>query len=230
MRHRRGSVQQVYLLVRCILSIKPVGFSPIDRYPELRVLELKQLARELLSSDLSPTVGSLKAKIKSYTHGQLPHAEHILPALYELMEGDESVEETPLPAAAPQNQHVTGGYLDGLKEALTSSLTSGTFLDSQFFAVETRSSTGSPKIRPIYFCSGVGGNFVSKLVMCKFLALAMCGRLGDPISQIPRNSEHGRHYLPDVQTGMTAILRMKILTRRAPRNVTLRRSGSTIHS
>ena len=186
----------------------------------------------LLSSDPGSSVESLKAKIKSYTHGKLPHAEHILPALYELMESDESVEETPLPAAAPQNQQITGGEWEELKEALTSSLTSGTFLDSQFYAVETRSSTGSPKIRPIYFCSGVGGSFVSKLVTCEslLLVLTMCGRVDDPISQIPQSSEPGRRYFLDVQTGMIAILRMKILTRRAPRNATLRQSGSLVHS
>ena len=161
--------------MRYVPLIEPVRFSRIDRYPELRELELKQLARALLSSDSDPTVESLKEKIKIYTHGQLPHAGHILPALYELMESDESVKETHLPAAAPQNQQAAGGDWNGLKKALASSLTSGTFLDSQFYAVETRSSTGSPKIRPIYFCSRVGGNFVSKLVTCKFLAFVICG-------------------------------------------------------
>ena len=134
-----------------------------------------QLARVLLSSNSSPTLELLKAKIKSYGHGGLPHAEDILPALYELMESDEPVKETPLPAAAPLNQEATGGDWDGLKRALTSSLTSGTFLDSQFYAVESRSSTGLPKIRPIYFCSTVGGSFASKLVACKPLTQIMCG-------------------------------------------------------
>lgn len=136
----------------------------IDRYPELRELELKQLTRALLSSNSDPTLRVLKTKIKSYASGQLLHAEDVLPALYELMEGDEPIEETPFPMAASSNQQVTSGDWDGLKEALTSSLTSGTFLDSRFYAAESRSSTGSPKIRPIYFCSRVGGTFASKLV------------------------------------------------------------------
>ena len=122
----------------------------------------------LLSSNSGSTLGALNAKIRSYTSGELPHAEYVLPALYELMESDESVEETPLPAAAPPNQQVTGGDWDGLKEALTSSLTSGTFLDTQFYAVESRPSTGLPKIRPIYFCSAVGGSFTAKLAACGF--------------------------------------------------------------
>ena len=167
MQHHRGSVQQAHVLVRYPLSLRLVTFPRIDRYPELRELELRQLARVLLSSDSGPTLELLKMKIKSYAHGELPHAEHILPALYELMENDESVKEMPLPAVASPNQQATGGDWEGLKRALTRSLTSGTFLDSQFYAVESRSSTGLPKIRPIYLCSEVGGSFTSKLVACK---------------------------------------------------------------
>ena len=91
------------------------------------------------------------------------------------MESDESVEEISPTTATLLNQETTGGDWEGLKRALTSSLTSGTFLDSQFYAVESRSSTGSPKIRPMYFCSTVGDSFVSKLVACKSLAQVMCG-------------------------------------------------------
>ena len=154
-------------------------FTRIGRYPELRELELKQLARVLLSSNSGPTLGLLKARVKSYSHGELPHAEHVLPALYELMESGESVEETPLPAVAPLNKEATGGDWEGLKRALTSSLTSGTFLDSQFYAIESRSSTGLPKIQPIYFCSTVGGSFASRLVACKS-PLGSHGWIADP--------------------------------------------------
>ena len=166
MRYRGGAVQQVHLLVCRPPSLGPFKFLRIDRYPELRELELRQLTRVLLSSDSGHTLGVLKRKIKNYTEGQLPHAEHVLPTLYELIESDESVEETPLPAAACSDRPVTGRDWDGLKRALASSLTSGTFLDSQFYAVESRSSTGSPRIRPIYFCSSVGGSFTSNLVAC----------------------------------------------------------------
>jgi hypothetical protein len=173
-RHHRGSVQQIYLLVQCPLSFRPFKFLLIDRYPELRELELRQLARVLLSSDSDPTLGTLKAKIKDYANGKLLHAEPVLPALYDLMENDGSVGEAPLPKAASPNQQVTGGGWDGLKKALTDSLVSGTFLDSQFYAVESRSSTGLPKIRPIYFCSTVGGSFASKLVACASLTWVVC--------------------------------------------------------
>ena len=141
----------------------------------MRELELRQLARMLLSSDSGPTLGLLKTKIKSYGHGELPHAEDILPTLYELMESDESVKETPLPATAPPNEEATEGDWEVLKRALTSSLTSGTFLDSQFYAVGSRSLTGLPKIRPIYFCSAVCGSFASKLVACESIARVTYG-------------------------------------------------------
>ena len=156
------------------------GSDWIVRYPELRELELKQLARALLSSDSGPALELLKMKIKGYTHGQLSHAEHIIPPLYELMESDESVEETPLPTDVSPNKQTIGGDWAGLKKSLTTSLTSGTFLDSQFYAVESRPSTGSPKIRPVYFCSTVGGSFASNLVACKPLALIMCERVAEP--------------------------------------------------
>lgn len=119
-----------------------------------------------MSSDSGPVLEALKTKIKHYANGKLTHAEDVLPVLYELMESDESIEETPLPAAASSNQPVIGGDWDGLKKVLTSSLTSGTFLDSQFYAVESRLSAGPPKIRPIYLCSMVGGSFISSLLGC----------------------------------------------------------------
>jgi len=177
----------------------------------------------LLSSDCGPTLGLLKTKIKSYGHGELPHAEDILPTLYELMESDESVKETPLPAAAPPNEEAAGEDWEGLKRALTSSLTSGTFLDSQFYAVESRLLVGLPKIRPIYFCSTVGGSFASKLGECKSLTQVTSRRgwVVDPSFQTPRNSEHEEHHLLDVRMGTIVILMTKILTQRAPRSTTL---------
>jgi len=194
----------------------------------LRELELSRLARVLLSSDSGFTLGLLKAKIKSYGHGELPHAEDVLPALYKLMESDESVKEKPFPAPAPPDQEATGGDWEGLKKALTSSLTSGTFLDSQFYAVESQSSTGLPKIRPVYFCSTVGGSFASKLVACKSFTRVTCGLFTNPSLQIRRNSEHGEHHVLDVQMGMTVIPMSKILTRRAPWSATLVQNCSFI--
>ena len=129
----------------------------------------------LLSSEPDPTLGLLRAKIKEYAHGELQHAEHVLSALYDLMESDESVKETLPPAAPPPDQQATDRDWEGLKRALTSSLTSGTFLDSQFYAVESRPSTGLPKIRPVYFCSTVGEGFTSELVTCKSLTRIMRG-------------------------------------------------------
>ena len=153
--------------------------SLIGRYPELRELKIRQLARKLLSLDSDFTLQSLKKEIENYTSGQLPHATHVITALYELMESDEPIEEIPILVAAPTHQQAPSGDWIGLKKALTSSLTSGTFLDSQFYAVESRSSTGLPKIRPMYFCSLVGGDFVSRLMKCKPPAHIACGWAAD---------------------------------------------------
>ena len=162
--------------MRYPLSLEPIRFPRTgDRYPELRELELRQLARVLLSSDSGPTLGLLKTKITSYSHGEFPHADDILPTLYELMESDESVKETPLPAAAPPNEEASSRDWEGLKKGPTSSLTSGTLLDSRFYAVESGSSTDPPKIRPVYFCSTVGGSFASKLAAYKSFIRIVCG-------------------------------------------------------
>ncbi|KAF9793428.1 hypothetical protein BJ322DRAFT_1103822 [Thelephora terrestris] len=134
-------------------------------YPKLRELELRQLARVLLSSEPGTTLASFKEKVKCYTHGKLPYGGHVISTLYELMESDESVKETPL-AVAASVERVPGEEWAGLRRALISSLSSGTFLDSQFYAVESRSTTSSPKLRPIYFCSRVDKNLMSRLVTC----------------------------------------------------------------
>ena len=112
MQHHRGRFQQVHLLVRYPLCFRPIRFPWIYRYPELRELELRQLERVLLLSEPGPTPGLLKAKIKAYTHVELPHAENILPALYDLMESDESVKETPVPVVPhPRVSYVSPGAL-----------------------------------------------------------------------------------------------------------------------
>ena len=73
------------------------GSSFIGRYPELRELELRQLAWTLSSADSDNTLKLLKEKIKAYTHGKLPHAKHVISALYKLMESDPSPKGPPLP-------------------------------------------------------------------------------------------------------------------------------------
>ena len=45
-------------------------------------------------------------------------------------------------------------------------------------------------------------------------------KVANGMFQIPRNSERGERHFPDVQTGTTAILRTKSLTKRAPWSAT----------
>jgi hypothetical protein len=144
-----------------------LNFSLVDRYPELRELEIRELARKLLSDGPGPILLSLERKIEWYTCGELPYAKRVISALYELMENDDPVEEISLPVTATSNQRACSGDWVGLKMALTNSLTSGTFLDSQFYAVESRVPTGLPKIRPIYFSSVVSDSFTSELTKCR---------------------------------------------------------------
>ena len=171
MRYRGRGVQQVYLSVRRLILRGCTEFTLRHRYPEIRELELKKLARVLLSTDSSPTLHALKDKIKKYTAGQLPHAEDLLPALYQLMETDEVSKESipPEQPAAPPKQATCDDNWERLKDALTWSLTSGSFLDSQFYVLDSKPRAGAPTIRPVYFCSRVGGTFLPRLVKCGFL-------------------------------------------------------------
>ena len=129
---------------------------------------MKQLARTLLSTESSPALRALKDKIKAYAAGQLPHAKDILPTLYELMETDEAFKATPL--SAPSERVIAEGDWERLKDALTWSLTSGSFLDSKFYALDSKPRAGVPMTRPIYFCSMMGRTFSSRLVKCGFSA------------------------------------------------------------
>lgn len=122
-----------------------------------------------MTSDPGPALNALKEKIKAYTSGQLPHAEDVLPVLYELMRKDKPFEETQTQAPTPPQEGSAGGDWKRLKDALTWSLTSGSFLDSQFYALDSKpQAPATPTIRPIYFCSMVDGNFSSRLLKCKF--------------------------------------------------------------
>lgn len=167
------------------------GLSYLCRYPELRTLELEYLARTLISKDSNPALNALKEKIKAYTCGELIHATDVLPALYDLMGRNDPFEEPqtqppqinvpaesctkkkkkkaqPVQSPASSNNGSTGGGWVALKDALTVSLTSGSFLDSQFYALDSRPpAPGTPTIRPIYFCSMAGGIFLSRLMKCE---------------------------------------------------------------
>ena len=201
--------------------------SLVSRYPELRELEVRQLARSLLSVDSATTMQSLQKGIESYTRGQLPHATHVISTIYEFMESDYSVAaaEIPLPVATSSNKQTPSRDWAGLKKALISSLTSGTFLDSQFYAVESKSSSGLPKLRPIYFCSMVDDSIVSGLITCKFPAQIIYRRATESSFQVLRSSSGEKHPL-NPQICMTVILRITRPTKDAPRTVTRVRDGS----
>jgi len=113
----------------------------------------------------------LKDKIKAYNRGQLPHAKDILPALYELIDSDETFKEMPAQLPAPPDKSTAGRGWEGLKTALTRSLTSGTFLDRQFYALDSKSGSGAPRIRPVYFWSIAGDGFLPNDSKCKLFTL-----------------------------------------------------------
>ena len=134
------------------------------------------MTRVLLSADSSAVSNVLKEKIKACTLGQLPHAKDILPALYELMKRDKPFKEKFAQPPALSELDTVGDW-GRLKDALTWSLTSGSFLDSQFYALDSKPPRGTPTIRPLYFCSMAGARtFSSKLLKCE-LSVSVVGRV-----------------------------------------------------
>jgi hypothetical protein len=113
-------------------------------------------------------LNALKEKITTYTRGQLIHAKDVLPALHELMKKGKLLKETFAQPSAPSKLDTTVGDWGRLKNILTWSLTTGSFLDSQFYALDSNPPRGTPSIRPIYFCSMAGDRtFSSKLLKCE---------------------------------------------------------------
>ena len=139
-------------------------------------LELEHLAQTLLSTASNSALNTLKEKIKVYTCGQLLHAKNVLPALYDLMRRDKLSKEIPALPPAPSKQSTADKDWGSLKDALALSLTSGSFLDSQFYALDSKPpAPGTPTIRPIYFCSMAGGPFLSRLMKCRLSAPKFLG-------------------------------------------------------
>ena len=137
---------------------------------------MKQLARTLISTNSDPALHALKGKIKAYTRGRLPHAKDVLPALYKLMGKGEELKETPTEPPTSPKQDATGGDWKRLKYVLTWSLTSGSFLDSQFYALDSNPQAGAPTIRPIYFSSLADSTLLPRVVKCKLPTSGLWGR------------------------------------------------------
>lgn len=127
-------------------------------------IQVEHLARNLLSSIDPWKTAALKRKIEIYTSGALPHAQDVLPALYHRLANPRLLSvRTPHLFQIPPR-----GDFDWqpLRRELTKSLSTGTFLNMELHAPESRSSSGQLKLRPLYFCSAVGGEYIAKMLSC----------------------------------------------------------------
>jgi len=138
-------------------------------FPEVREVQVEHLAHNLLSSVEPWKTAALKRKIEHYTSGALPHAQDVLPTLYHRLANPLSMSmHTPHPAQTPPRD---GFDWQVLKAELTKSLSSGNFLNMELYAPASRSeSGGQPELRPLYFCSAVGGEYTAKILSCTFFA------------------------------------------------------------
>lgn len=130
-------------------------------------MQVEHLARNLLSSIQPWKTAALKRKIEIYTAGTLSHAQDVLPNLYHRLANPRLLSmPTPHPFPVPSR-----GDFDwqALKNELTKSLSSGTFLNTELYALESRSSGGQPKLRPLYFCRAVGREHIAKILSCMSL-------------------------------------------------------------
>jgi len=118
----------------------------------------------LLSSIEPWKTAALKRKIEFYTSGALPHAQDVLPALYHRLSNPQFLSIWTLhPFRAPPSD---GFDWQILKKELTKSLSSGAFLNMELYAPVSKLSGGQRKLRPLYFCSAVGGGYTAKILSC----------------------------------------------------------------
>lgn len=142
---------------------------PYFRFPEIRDLQVEHLARNLLSSIEPWKTVALKQKIEIYTSGSLPHAQDVLPALYRQLANPRLLSmRAPHPFPAPPRGDFNW---QALKSELTKSLSTGTFLNMELHALKSKPSGGKPKLRPLYFCRAVGGEYTTKILTCTLLCL-----------------------------------------------------------
>ena len=173
MRRHRRSLQQVHVSVIGFGTLPPsiLANRLSISFPEIMEAQVEYLARCLLSSGEPWKTAALKRKIESYTSGALPHAQDVLPALYHRLANPRSLRPigpsicTPCPLRTPSRD---GFDWKVLKTELTKSLSSGAFLNMELFAPVSRSSGGQPKLRPLYFCSAVGSEHITKILSCTF--------------------------------------------------------------
>jgi hypothetical protein len=152
-----------------LLSLPPTSTKSLYfSFPEIREVQVEHLARNLLSSIEPWKAAALKRKIEVYTSGALPHAQDVLPALYHRLANPLRLSmRTPHPFPLPQRGDFNWG---ALKNELMKSMGSGTFLDMELRAPESKSPAGQQNLRPLYFCSAIGGEYTAKILSCTFLS------------------------------------------------------------
>lgn len=129
-------------------------------------MQIEHLARNLVSSIEPWKTVALKRKIETYTSGALPYAQEVLPTLYNRLANPRLLSmRTSHPLPPPSRSDFNWQVL---KNELTKSLSTGTFLNVEFHALESRSSDCQPKLRPLYFCKTVGGEHTTKMLSCTF--------------------------------------------------------------
>ena len=101
-------------------------------------MELKQLPTDLHKSNSKKLVGSLKEKVRNYGEGSAPHCSEAFVILFDDL-WNRSLPDTPMFTQASEMvghqkpSKPSHSRLTTLKEVLTGSLTSGTFLDLKIY-------------------------------------------------------------------------------------------------
>jgi hypothetical protein len=138
---------------------------PCFSFPEIMEVQVEHLARNLLSSIEPWKTAALKRKIEVYTSGALPHAQEVLPVLYNRLASPRLLSvRTPHPLQTPPRGDFNWQVL---KNELTKSLSSGAFLNMKLYAPESGPSGGQSKMRPLYFCRAIGGEYSAKILSCE---------------------------------------------------------------
>ena len=113
------------------------------------------------SSDPPDIAAAFDAKIQEYFAGKLPHAKDLVLGLFDLLASNRML---PHPSPPGSSQSTITPYSDvnhgswiQLRDAITSSLTTGVFLDSMFYVED------SMELRPLFFCGSVFPALIRKI-------------------------------------------------------------------
>jgi hypothetical protein len=163
MRCHRRNILQVYISVGVSLRVINPSTNH-SRYAEIISLHASNLASVLLSQDSQDVRERLNEKLRSFAHGQIPHAAHAFSALFGILARYRASDpppniDNPNLQTKPKCTWVVGGnsetplHRTSMNTALIRSMHHGSFFDMEYRVKKKQS--GADQFAPIYLSSTI---------------------------------------------------------------------------